>query len=564
METNKIKFDFNNFFKYTKSVLTNVKGFFMIKRFSIGTVIILMILAIFLGFQLNSVISGDNIYIQFNKFKDVLSLTEKYYVDEVNTKDLVEGAITGLLSKLDPHSVYIPASQLQRVEEEFKGSFEGIGIEFDVLNDTLLVVSPIVGGPSEALGILAGDKIVKINDTSAIGIKREDVPKKLRGPKGTKVKVTILRAGIKEPLEFEIIRDKIPLYSVDVAYMVDDEIGYVSVNRFSATTRDEFVEALRKLKASGMKKLILDLRNNPGGFLEQAYHMADLLLPAGKKIVYTKARRPEFNEEYISRGFTEFQDIPLIVLINHGSASASEIVSGAIQDWDRGLIVGETSFGKGLVQRQFELPDSSAFRLTIARYYTPSGRLIQKPFGKDLSEYRKRVEDFDEEEIENIDHKIEGDTTRPKYYTAKGRTVYGGGGITPDYIVKSDKLTNYVAQLRAKAVFLEFAKNFFDREGVSFRDYYGKDIKKFLKEFNITENMVQEIIEIGKKKGIEFNQDEYTKDLRYIKAYAKAQIGRNIFGNEGAYSVIQQEDEQFKKAITLFPEAAKIANLSVK
>lgn len=564
METNKIKFDFDNFFKYTKSVLINIKGFFMIKRFSIGTVIILMILGIFLGFQLNSVISGDNIYVQFNKFKDVLSLTEKYYVDEVNTKELVEGAITGLLSKLDPHSVYIPASQLQRVEEEFKGSFEGIGIEFDVLNDTLLVVSPIVGGPSEALGILAGDKIVKINDTSAIGIKREDVPKKLRGPKGTKVKVTILRSGIKEPLEFEITRDKIPLYSVDVAYMVDDEIGYVSVNRFSATTRDEFVEALRKLKDSGMKKLILDLRNNPGGFLEQAYQMADLLLPAGKKIVYTKARRSEFNEEFISRGYTEFQDIPLIILINHGSASASEIVSGAIQDWDRGLIVGETSFGKGLVQRQFELPDSSAFRLTIARYYTPSGRLIQKPFGKDLSEYRKRVEDFDEEEIENIDHKIEGDTTRPKFFTAKGRTVYGGGGITPDYIIKSDKLSNYAAQLRAKAVFLEFAKNFFDREGVNFKQYYGKDIKKFLKEFNITDDMLAEIVEIGKKKGVEFNQEEYIKDLRYIKAYAKAQIGRNIWGNEGAYSVIQQEDEQFKKAITLFPEAAKIANLSVK
>ncbi len=564
METNKIKFDFDNFFKYTKSVLINIKGFFMIKRFSIGTVIILMILGIFLGFQLNSVISGDNIYVQFNKFKDVLSLTEKYYVDEVNTKELVEGAITGLLSKLDPHSVYIPASQLQRVEEEFKGSFEGIGIEFDVLNDTLLVVSPIVGGPSEALGILAGDKIVKINDTSAIGIKREDVPKKLRGPKGTKVKVTILRSGIKEPLEFEITRDKIPLYSVDVAYMVDDEIGYVSVNRFSATTRDEFVEALRKLKDSGMKKLILDLRNNPGGFLEQAYQMADLLLPAGKKIVYTKARRSEFNEEFISRGYTEFQDIPLIILINHGSASASEIVSGAIQDWDRGLIVGETSFGKGLVQRQFELPDSSAFRLTIARYYTPSGRLIQKPFGKDLSEYRKRVEDFDDEEIENIDHKIEGDTTRPKFFTAKGRTVYGGGGITPDYIIKSDKLSNYAAQLRAKAVFLEFAKNFFDREGVNFKQYYGKDIKKFLKEFNITDDMLAEIVEIGKKKGVEFNQEEYIKDLRYIKAYAKAQIGRNIWGNEGSYSVIQQEDEQFKKAITLFPEAAKIANLSIK
>lgn len=564
MESGKVKFDFHYFFEYTKSVLKIIKGLFMIKRFSIGTVIILMIFAVFLGFQLNSVLSGDNIYIQFNKFKDVLSLTEKYYVDEVSTKDLVEGAITGLLSKLDPHSVYIPASQLKRVEEEFMGSFEGIGIEFDVLNDTLLVVTPIAGGPSEALGILAGDKIVKINDTSAIGIKREDVPKKLRGPKGTKVKVTILRSGIKELLEFEIIRDKIPLYSVDVSYMVDDEIGYVSVNRFSATTRNEVAEALRKLKSNGMKKLILDLRNNPGGFLEQAYHMADLFLPAGKKIVYTKARRAEFNEEYVSRGSTEFQDIPLIVLINHGSASASEIVSGAIQDWDRGLIVGETSFGKGLVQRQFELPDSSAFRLTIARYYTPSGRLIQKPFGKDISEYRKRVEEFDEEEIDNIDHKVEGDTSRPRFYTAKGRTVYGGGGITPDYIIKSDKLSNYAAQLRAKAVFLEFAKNFFDRQGANFRQYYGKDLKKFLKEFVINDEMLNEIIQIGKKKGVELNQEEYNKDLRYIKAYAKAQIGRNVWGNEASFAVIQQEDEQFKKAITLFPEAAKIANLTVK
>lgn len=545
-------------------MVTIIKGIFMIKRFSIGTVLILMGLALFLGTQLTSVISGDNIYIQFNKFKDVLSLTEKYYVDEVSTKDLVEGAINGLLSKLDPHSVYIPASQLQRVEEEFRGSFEGIGIEFDVLNDTLIVVSPIVGGPSEALGILAGDKIIKINDTSAIGIKREDVPKKLRGPKGTRVKVSILRSGIKETLEFEIIRDKIPLYSVDVSYMVDDEIGYVSVNRFSATTRDEFSAALKKLKDRGMKKLLLDLRNNPGGYLEQAYLMADLLLPPGKKVVYTKARRSEFNEEYISRGTSEFQNIPIIVLINHGSASASEIVSGAIQDWDRGLVVGETSFGKGLVQRQFELPDSSAFRLTIAKYYTPSGRLIQKPFGKDIVEYRKKVMDFDEEEIDNIEHKIEGDTTRPKFLTAKGRTVYGGGGITPDYIIKSEKLTNYTAQLRAKAVFLEFAKNFFDRQGNAFRKNYEENFKKFLKEFEIDEEMLTEIVEIGRKKGVELNKEEYEKDKKFIKALAKAQIGRNLWGNEGSYPVIHQEDEQFKKGITLFPEAAKIANLSVK
>lgn len=561
METSALAFDFNLFFKYTKTVKSIIRGLFMIKRFSWATVIILMAAALFFGTQLNTVFSGDNIYVQFSKFKDVLSLTEKFYVEEINSKELVEGAIVGLLQKLDPHSVYIPAAHAKRAEEEFRGSFEGIGIEFDVLNDTLVVVSPIVGGPSEALGILAADKILKINDTSAIGIKREDVPKKLRGPKGTKVKVLILRVGMKDLLEFEIIRDKIPLYSVDVSYMIDDEIGYLSVNRFSATTRDEFVEALQKLKNKGMKRLILDLRNNPGGYLEQAFRMADELLPPGKKIVYTKSRKKEFEEEYISSGISKYQNIPIIVLINHGSASASEIVSGAIQDWDRGLVVGETSFGKGLVQRQFDLPDSSAFRLTIAKYYTPSGRLIQKPFGKDMAEYRKPLEDGDEVEVDNIDHKIESDTSRPKYLTAKGRTVYGGGGITPDFIIKSERLTNYSAQLRGKAIFLEFANKFFEKEGIQFRKNYEKDFKKFLNEFNISDNMLEEMVELGKKKEIEFNKEQYEKDIRFIKAFAKAQIGRNIWGNEGSYPVIQSEDVQLKKAISLFPEAEKIAGL---
>lgn len=561
MEASAIAFDFNLFFKYTKTVKSIIRGLFMIKRFSWATVIILMAAALFFGTQLNTVFSGDNIYVQFSKFKDVLSLTEKFYVEEINSKELVEGAIVGLLQKLDPHSVYIPAAQAKRVEEEFKGSFEGIGIEFDVLNDTLVVVSPIVGGPSEALGILAADKILKIDDTTAIGIKREDVPKKLRGPKGTKVKVTILRTGMKDLLEFEIIRDKIPLYSVDVSYMIDDEIGYLSVNRFSATTRDEFVEALQKLKNKGMKRLILDLRNNPGGYLEQAFRMADELLPPGKKIVYTKSRRKEFEEEYISSGISKYQNIPIIVLINHGSASASEIVSGAIQDWDRGLVVGETSFGKGLVQRQFDLPDSSAFRLTIAKYYTPSGRLIQKPFGKDMAEYRKPLEDGEEEEFDNIEHKVESDTSRPKYLTAKGRTVYGGGGITPDFIIKSERLTNYSAQLRGKAIFLEFANKFFEKEGASFRKNFEKDLKKFLNEFSISDLMLEEIVAIAKKKGIEFDKEQYEKDIKFIKAFAKAQIARNIWGNEGSYPVIQFEDVQLKKAISLFPEAEKIAGL---
>lgn len=533
----------------------------MIKRFSLATVIILITISVFFGTQISSVFSGDNIYVQLNKFKDVLSLTEKYYVNDVNIKDLVEGAITGLLSKLDPHSVYVTASQLQRVEEEFRGSFEGIGIEFDVLNDTLIVVSPIAGGPSEALGILAGDKIVKINDTSAVGIKREDVPKKLRGPKGTKVKVSIQRIGIKGSLDFEIVRDKIPLYSVDVSYMVDDQVGYISVNRFAATTRDEFVSALTKLKEKGMKKLILDLRNNAGGYLEQAFRMADELLPPGKKIVYTKARRSEFNEEYVSSGISKYQKVPLIILINHGSASASEIVSGAVQDWDRGIIVGETSFGKGLVQRQFDLPDSSAFRLTIAKYYTPSGRLIQKPYGKNIAEYRKPIQELDEDEIDNFDHKLEIDTTRPQYKTFAGRTVYGGGGITPDYIIKSEKRTNYTILLWGRGIFLEFTNRYFETHGSEFKKNYENDFPKFLNEFEITDEMLNLIKDLAKKKEIELNIEQYEKDLKFIKSLAKALIGRNIWGNEGYYPVIHKEDEQFKKALIILPEAEKIAGL---
>jgi carboxyl-terminal processing protease len=533
----------------------------MVKRFSLATVLILIAAALFLGTQLNNVFSGDNIYVQLNKFKDVLSYTEKYYVDEVNAKDLVEGAINGLLSKLDPHSVYIPASQLQRVEEEFRGSFDGIGVEFDVLNDTLIVVSPIVGGPSEALGILAGDKILKINDTSAIGIKREDVPKKLRGPKGTKVKVSISRVGLKDLLEFDITRDKIPLYSVDVSYMVDDEIGYISVNRFSATTKDEFEKALNKLKEQGLKKLVLDLRNNPGGFLDQAFKMADELLASGKKVVYTKGRRSEFSEEYVSNGGSKFQNIPLIILINHGSASASEIVSGAIQDWDRGLIVGETSFGKGLVQRQFDLSDSSAFRLTIARYYTPVGRLIQKPYGKDMAEYRKPLADGEGDEIDNLEHKTESDSARPKFKTAAGRTVYGGGGITPDYIIKSERLTDYTAQLRGKAVFLEFSNRFFEKYCTDFKKKYETNFKEFMSEYQINDELLNLIQDIGKKKGVAFNKEQYEKDIKFIQALAKAQIARTIWGNEGSYPIIQKEDEQFQKAIKLFPEAEKIAGL---
>jgi carboxyl-terminal processing protease len=533
----------------------------MKRRFSTLTVGILFFLALFLGMELNNLISGDSIFDQLNKFKDVLSLSEKFYVDDVDTQKLVESAINGMLSTLDPHSVYIPPAQLGKITEDFQGSFEGIGVEYDVINDTLFVVAPVPGGPSEALGIMAGDKILRINDSSSVGIKREDVPKKLRGPKGTHVRVAILRAGEKDLIDFDITRDKIPLYSVDVSYMLDEKTGYVSVNRFSATTHDEFVKALTKLRAEGMKQLVVDLRNNPGGFLDQAFKMANEVLPGGKKIVYTKGRRAEFNEEYTSSGEGKFTDLPLIVMVNTGSASASEIVSGAIQDWDRGLIVGETTFGKGLVQRQFDLPDKSAFRLTIARYYTPSGRLIQRPYGKDINEYRKAVLDRDEQEGENVEHKEEKDSTKSVFKTASGRSVFGGGGITPDYIVKAERASQLFIQILGKGVFREYSLNYIDKSGKAIHEQYGKEFKTFRSRFTVSEQMMSEFVALAKKKGVTIDEAQFAKDKAFIGTRIKAEIARAIWGNEGFWSTIQSEDNQLQKVLTLFPEAAKIAGL---
>jgi carboxyl-terminal processing protease len=342
--------------------------------------------------------------------------------------------------------------------------------------------------------------------------------------------------------------------------MVTKDVGYVSVNRFAKTTHDELVEALRKMRGQGMKRLVLDLRNNSGGLLDQAYKMADELLTKGKKVVYTKGRVAEFNEDYTSAG-GEFPNLSLIVLVNHGSASASEIVAGAIQDWDRGLIVGETTYGKGLVQRQWPLPDASALRLTIARYYTPSGRLIQRPYGgTDFAEYRKGPSDEDEDGA-NIDHKEEKDSTRPVYKTAGGRKVYGGGGITPDYIVRSEKGSTLVIQLLGKGVFAEVKTTYMDRNGKELRKEFGTDLPKFKERFSVDEPLLKELQAVAAKKSVNVDNTLFAKDESYIKTRLKAEIARDIWGNEGWYTVMRADDVQFQKALTLFPEAEKIAGL---
>lgn len=535
----------------------------MKRLFKVPTVLIILTIGIVLGIQIEKIFSDDTLRDGVRKLNDVLAYTQRYYIEEVDTPKLVEAAIKGITGELDPHSFYISAKDFTAVEESFRGDFEGIGIEFQVVNDTLTVVSPITGGPSEALGIQPGDRIVKINDEDCIGITNDQVRDKLRGPAGSKVKVSISRIGFNELIDYEIVRDKIPIYSVDASLMLQDKTGYISVSRFSETTLNELNEALSDLQMQGMTRLILDLRGNPGGYLSQAVEMADLFIEGKKKIVYTEGRRKDANEEYFASKTTPFEKIPLIVLISHGSASASEIVSGAIQDWDRGLIIGETSFGKGLVQRQFTLPDNSAIRLTVSKYFTPSGRSIQRDYKdkKKYQEYYATMEDTSLSEGNNIDHAAEKDTSKPIFKTNKGRTVYGGGGITPDYIVKNEKITSYTSNLLRKNIFYQFILSYIDRNGKNISTTYGDNLNKFVNEFSFTEDELKRFTSFAKSKDVEFNEEEYQTDKNYIATRLKAQLARNYWKNDGWYSVMLTTDNQIAKAMELFEEAKQIADL---
>ncbi|MBM4159501.1 MAG: S41 family peptidase [Ignavibacteria bacterium] len=540
----------------------------MKKKFSGWAVLALVIVGLFAGMEINQLISGDTPYEQANKFREILQLTEKYYVEEVDAKMLTEAAVEGLLGKLDPHSVYIPQRAYDLVREEFRGKFEGIGIRFTIRNDSIFVAETIGGGPSARLGIQTNDRIVRINDSSSVGFTNDQVIQRLRGPKGSKVKVSIARPGVRELLDFEIIRDEIALTSVDISMMVDDEVGYVSVNRFSERTDAELVEALRSLRTKGMKRLILDLRDNPGGLLEQAFKIADLFLDEGTKekphkIVYTTARRSEFDEAYFARTGHAYENLPLIVLLNNTSASASEIVAGAIQDWDRGLVVGETSFGKGLVQRQFPLSDGSGLRLTIARYYTPSGRSIQREYeGKERQAYQREAFQRQEREGENIEHRSEGDSSRPVFRTNAGRMVYGGGGITPDYVVKNQPLSSLTQSMLRRGLFEQFVTAYLDGKGLKIRSAFGNDPTRFRQSFTASDEILKDFRSFVDQQNIKIIEKEYEQDLAFIKTRLKATFARNFWGNDGWYRIMLQIDAPFHKALSLFPEAEKIARLN--
>lgn len=537
-----------------------------------------ILLGIIIGVMFQPLISGDNVFEHVKKFDRVLNTAIKNYVDDVDTQKLTEAAIRGMLNELDPHSVYITAEEMKGVNEDFQGSFDGIGVEFDILNDTLTVIAPITGGPSESLGIMPGDKIVKIDGTEAVGIQRSDVPKKLRGPKGTTVVLDIKRNGNKDLITFNVVRDKIPMNSVQSRFMMDGtDIGVVSIDRFMATTHQEMMTALNELQAQGMKKLILDLRGNPGGYLNQAEMIADEFLGQGDTAVYTIGRKPEFDEVYIAKGGEKWENIPVIILVNAGSASASEIVSGAIQDRDRGLIVGETSFGKGLVQRQYPLGDGSSFRLTISKYFTPSGRCIQRKY-EDKNDYRHLVGRLDLEEgsyiqdaiakikkqVVKFNEKAKKDNEKinfdslPLFKTRNGRTVFGAGGITPDVIVKSDTITKLGVDVRSKRLFFEFVENYLSKNGKEFRAKYEKNFTEFLRKFEVTDAMLKDFKELAIKKEVKWDEDLAKADKEFFQISIKSTLARTIWDRNNSMQVFSYMDKQMLEAAKLFNEAIKL------
>lgn len=503
----------------------------------------------------------NNVYGQIRKFGDILNLINQNYVDTANVSQVTESAIRGMLQKLDPHSAYLPPKVRDQEQERFSGNYFGIGVLFRIIKDTITVLTPSIGGPSERLGMLCGDRIVKINGESAIGMKSDDVPKKLKGEKGTKVTIQVKREGSPNLIPFTIVREGVPIRTVDASWIIEGtDIGYIYVNKFAATTVEEVQKAAQNLKQQGMKKLILDLRNNAGGYLQQAFGLVDEFVPAGKTIVFTKARNEVLSERYFSTRAGTLENIPLIVLINSGSASASEIVSGAIQDLDRGLVVGETSFGKGLVQVPYQLSDGSELRLTIARYYTPSGRCIQRSYAGDRSKYYALEGREDVEEGSNLDHKHETDTTpRPKFKTAAGRVVYGGGGIVPDYVVKNDTASKFIRQLSSKGVIQDFADNVVIKSGNDIRTKYAKDIVQFLQKYDLDEAALAEMKRTATERKAEWKDEDFVRDAAILSRSVKGLITSYIWNTSPEFVESYIENKEVEKAVQLFPEAMKIA-----
>ena len=522
------------------------------KRRSAMFIVIIMFVGA-LGYMLADI--RHNLDAEMGKLWRVVNLADNNYVEDVDWNHTVEGAIKGMLENLDPHSVYIPPDKVRENKENFNAKYEGIGVQFEMIDGYITVISPIAGSPSYKLGILPGDRIVAIDGQKAVGIAADDVPAKLKGPKGSSVRIDVQRNGVDRPLTFTIVRDIIPISTLTASFMLDDSTGYIRVSRFATITARETEEALQALEGQSLKRLILDLRWNSGGYLHEAVKLAGKFIRGHRMVVYTRGRSEAVEERYYADQFGRkiVRDYPLIVLINRGSASASEIVAGAIQDYDRGLIVGENSFGKGLVQKEYSLQDGSAVRLTTAKYYTPSGRCIQR-------EYKgKKVEAYYDDIPDSSWHSLDSLQNRPLFRTGHGRPVYGGGGIQPDaYVVRpplavSSRLYN---EMLHHQVFFEYATQLVGRFAER-----RTTLTDFAAAFHLSDRLMNDFRELCLSKDIAFSNDEFSADVDAYQLQIKAEMARCWWENTGFYYVMAGADGQIQSALRLFPEAEKLAAL---
>lgn len=497
---------------------------------------------------------------QQQKLLMVENIVNNLYVDNVDEEKIVENAVRGILENLDPHSSYSTKEETTSSQETMQGSFSGIGIQFNMQKDTLYVVQTIAGGPSEKVGILPGDRFIAVDDSIIAGrkLKNTDIMKRLRGPKGTKVNIKVKRGSNAELLEFRITRDDIPLNSIDAVYMADGKTGYIRLSRFAATSYKEFKDAITKLKKQGMQQLILDLTDNGGGYMQIAAQIANEMLNRGNLIVYTQGRKSP-RQNLNADGSGTFRTQKVVVMINQFSASASEILSGAVQDWDRGVVVGRRSFGKGLVQREFLLPDSSSFRLTIARYYTPSGRNIQKPYVKgDREDYDKDIIDrYNHGELQSADSIHFADSL--KHTTLRlHRTVYGGGGIMPDVFVPLDttQYTDYHRRLVAKGIIPQFALRYVDKNRADLKAQY-PDAQKFIKEFTVTDEMLNNLVDASKAEKVDFDKSQFAKSKEMLRTFVKATIANDLFSTGAYFQIVNEQNDIYKEALSIINDDAR-------
>lgn len=489
---------------------------------------------------------------QLQKLLIAESAIENLYVDKIDNAELVESAIRGMLKELDPHSTYLTPDEVEKSNESLQGNFDGIGIQFNMIEDTLFVVQPLPNGPSEKVGILAGDRIITVNDTTIAGVKmsQENIMKRLRGPKGTEVKIGVKRQGLDELVYFNVIRDKIPVNTVDAAYMAAEGVGYIKVSSFGLTTLQEFREKMKELQSAGAKSLILDLQGNGGGYLHAAVELANEFLERDQLIVYTEGRRSP-RSGYRATGNGMFKKGKLVVLIDEFSASASEIVSGAIQDWDRGTVVGRRSFGKGLVQRPIEFHDGSMIRLTIAQYFTPVGRCIQKPYGEDIDYAADIVKRLESGELTNADSIHLPDSL--KYQTKiKGRTVYGGGGIMPDVFVPLDttRTNKYYSEVTAKGCVLQTSLSYVEKHRKQLERRY-KTYESFNEKFIIDDDILQLLQDKALAANVDFDEKQWNEVLPIFKIQLKSLIARNIWSMNEYYQSMSELDDILQQALKL-------------